>query len=72
MILTDRQKYIITKRLMNVLKGQAMVIQDDNTITTREKNEQLKVVLGMAEFLKDYDNNMEILQKYKSKQYKER
>lgn len=72
MTMIDRTKYLIMRRLMNVLKGQAMVIREDTTITTREKNQQLKVVFNLAEFLNDYDNNVEILEKYKKKKQKER
>ena len=43
----------IIKRLNNVLKGQAMFIRDDDTISDEERLEQIKVVEQLVNFLRD-------------------
>lgn len=64
MIYSSQAKEAIVKRLMNVLKGQAMYVKDDNMITEEQRNIQLKIVLDLAEYLKYYDRNQSILNKF--------
>ena len=60
-------------RMFNVLKGQGMYVREDTSLTDREKLEQADIILNMMKFLKDYDENIEVLDKYwKEKHYKEK
>ena len=54
----------IMTRMSNVLKGQAMFIREDNTITDVERLEQIDVILDLMKFLKDYDENIVVLNRY--------
>lgn len=60
----------IIKRLNNVLKGQAMFIRDDDTISDEEKLEQIKVVEQLVNFLRDYDESSQVLEYYRSHKVK--
>ena len=60
----------IIKRLNNVLKGQAMFIRDDDTISDKEKLEQIKVVEQLVNFLRDYDESSQVLEYYRSHKVK--
>lgn len=55
------QKEIIISRMFNVLKGQAMFVREDISLTNTEKVEQLDVLLDLMRFLKDYDENVQVL-----------
>lgn len=54
----------IMTRMFNVLKGQTMFIREDTCITDTERLEQVDVVLDLMKFLKDYDENIIVLNKY--------
>lgn len=60
----------IMTRMSNVLKGQAMFIREDNTITDVERLEQIDVILDLMKFLKDYDENIMVLNKYWQEKHK--
>ena len=60
----------IMTRMSNVLKGQAMFIREDNPITDVERLEQINVVLDLMKFLKDYDENIIILNKHWQEKHK--
>ena len=60
----------IMTRMSNVLKGQAMFIREDNTITDVERLEQIDVILDLMKFLKDYDENIIILNKHWQEKHK--
>ena len=60
----------IMTRMSNVLKGQAMFIREDNTITDVERLEQIDVILDLMKFLKDYDENIIVLNKYWQEKHK--
>ena len=60
----------IMTRMSNVLKGQAMFIREDNTITDVERLEQIDVILDLMKFLKDYDENIIVLNKYCQEQHR--
>ena len=60
----------IIKRLNNILKGQAMFIRDDDTISDKEKLEQIKVVEQLVNFLRDYDESSQVLEYYRSHKVK--
>lgn len=51
-------------RLLNVLQGQGMYIKDSTYTTKQEKLEQMDVILNVMRFLKDYDENIDLLDKY--------
>lgn len=60
----------IMTRMSNVLKGQAMFIREDDTITDVERLEQIDVILDLMKFLKDYDENIIVLNKYWQEKHK--
>ena len=53
---------IVIDRLQNVLKGQAMYIKDNNRLSIQDKKEQLDVVFKMAEYLKEYSQEVQELE----------
>ena len=60
----------IMTRMSNILKGQAMFIREDDTITDVERLEQIDVILDLMKFLKDYDENIIVLNKYCQEKHK--
>ena len=60
----------IMTRMSNILKGQAMFIREDDTITDVERLEQIDVILDLMKFLKDYDENIIVLNKYWQEKHK--
>ena len=60
----------IMTRMSNVLKGQAMFIREDDTITDIERLQQIDVVLDLMKFLKDYDENIIVLNKHWQEKHK--
>lgn len=57
-------KQQIMIRLNNVLKGQAMYVREDDTLSDRDRLTQADVILDLMKFLKDYDENVVVLNKY--------
>lgn len=58
--MTNKQK--INRRLKNVIRGQALVIKEDKTITQEEKIEQLQVLADLMELIleKQYEEEKRI------------
>ena len=58
--MTNKQK--INRRLKNVIRGQALVIKEDKTITQEEKIEQLGEVADLYELIlrKEYEEEKRI------------
>ena len=61
-------KQQITKRLFNVLQGQAQVIKEDTQISDEDKLIQLDIVLDLHRFLAKYDKVVEILNREKQRE----
>ena len=57
-------KEAIMSRMTNVLKGQAMYIKEDDNILTQDKCIQMDVILDLMRFLNDYDENVQVLNRY--------
>ena len=57
-------KEAIMSRMTNVLKGQAMYIKEDDSISTQDKCIQMDVILDLMRFLNDYDENIQVLNRY--------
>ena len=57
-------KEVIMSRMTNVLKGQAMYIKEDDSISTQDKCIQMDVILDLMRFLNDYDENVQVLNRY--------
>ena len=57
-------KETIMSRMTNVLKGQAMYIKEDNSISIQDKCIQMDVILDLMHFLNDYDENVQVLNRY--------
>ena len=57
-------KQQIMTRLNNVLKGQAMYVREDTSISDRDRLTQADVILDLMKFLNDYDENIEVLNRY--------
>jgi hypothetical protein len=51
-------------RLNNILKGQARYIMESTHLSSEEKLIQMDIILDLVHFLKDYDTNVKILNKY--------
>ena len=58
--MTNKQK--ILKRMKNVIRGQALVVREDVTITQKEKLEQLQVLADLMELVleKQYEEEKRI------------
>lgn len=54
-------KDLVIWKLNNVLRGHAMLIRDDKTMDPKDRKEQMQVIEQLVNFLKDYDNNIAIL-----------
>ena len=54
-------KEVVIWKLNNVLRGHAMMIRDDKSIDPNDRKEQMQVIEQLVNFLKDYDNNIAIL-----------
>ena len=57
-------KQQIINRLFNVLQGQGMYIREDRTLSLNDKLEQMSILVDTMKFLKDYDENVKVLNKY--------
>ena len=57
-------KQQIMTRLKNVLKGQAMYVREDESISDRDRLTQADVILDLMKFLNDYDEHIEVLNRY--------
>lgn len=60
----NEAKEQIMKRLTNVLQGQGTIIREDTITSAEDKLTQMDVVLDVLHFLKDYDENVAVLNKY--------
>ena len=65
----DAKEQLIN-RMFNVLQGQAMYVREDTTLTDVEKLEQADILLDLMKFLKDYDENIIILNKHWQEKHK--
>ena len=61
----------IIDRMFNVIQGQAMIVREDRSISDKERLAQTDVLLNMMKFLKDYDDNVKILNAHKKPKYTE-
>lgn len=57
-------KEMIMTRMTNVLKGQAMFVREDDTISIQDKCTQMDVILDLMRFLDNYDENVQILNRH--------
>lgn len=64
----NKVKQQITKRLFNVLQGQAQIIKEDTQISNEDKLIQLDIVLDLRRFLAEHDKAIEILDREKQKE----
>ena len=61
----------IIDRMFNVIQGQAMIVREDRSISDKERLAQTDVLLNMMKFLKDYDDNIKILNARRKPRYSE-
>lgn len=54
-------KEMVIWKLNNVLRGHAMMIRDDKSMDPNDRKEQMQVIEQLVNFLKDFDNNIAIL-----------
>lgn len=54
-------KRIILNRMLNVIKGQAMFVREDQTITDEEKLEQADILLNIMKYVQHYDEYSQVL-----------
>lgn len=64
----EEAKQQIINRLSNVLKGQAMYVREDDTLSNTERLQQMDVLLDLMKFIRNYDENAKILNQYLQKQ----
>lgn len=54
----------IIDRLFNMLQGQGMYVREDGTLSQEDKLIQADILLDTMKFLKDYDENVQVLNRY--------
>lgn len=59
-------------RLNNALKGQAMLCKDANYLKPEEKMAELEAIEKMLKYINSYYDNMQILERLRQKDEKER
>jgi len=64
MLLKNDDKDVIIMKLQKLLQDIGQSVQDDDTLSTEHKLMQVDVILDTMKFLKDYDTNVEVLNKY--------
>ena len=59
-------KESIQTKLLNCLRGSMMLLMDanDKMYTPEQKREEAKVIEEFVQYIKDYDKNQDIIQKY--------
>jgi hypothetical protein len=57
-------KEAIIQRMTNVLKGQAMYIKEDESISAKDKCTQMDVILDLMRFVQDYEECSEVMKKH--------
>lgn len=57
-------KQQIINRLFNMLQGQGMYVREDGTLSPDDKLKQISILVDTMKFLKDYDENVKVLNKY--------
>jgi hypothetical protein len=62
----------VMNRMSNVLKGQAMYIKENTSLSTQDKCIQMDVALDIMRFLNDYDENCKVLNQHLAEKKKER
>lgn len=63
-------KESIKRKLLNGLKGSMMLLMDanDKMYTAEQKRAEAKVIEEFVQYIKDYDKNIDIIQRYKDMQ----
>lgn len=59
----------IINRMFNVIQGQAMLVKDDVELSKEDKLIQMDILLDLKKFLKDYDENVQILNKHQQQKH---
>lgn len=57
-------KQQLMNRLFNVLRGQGTYIKEDESLSLEDRVQQMDIILDTMKFLKDYDENVKVLNKY--------
>lgn len=63
-MLKNDDKNVIIMKLQKLLQDIGQSVQDDDTLSTENKLMQVDVILDTMKFLKDYDINIKVLNKY--------
>ena len=63
-------KQRLLNRMLNVLKGQAMFVKEDGTITDEEKLEQVNILLDLTHYVQHYDEYSTIIKEHLKKKSK--
>ena len=63
-MLKNDDKDVIIMKLQKLLQDIGQSVQDDDTLSTEHKLMQVDVILDTMKFLKDYDINIKVLNKY--------
>lgn len=54
----------LINRMFNVIQGQAMIVKEDISLSPQDKLIQTDILLNLRKFLKDYDENVQVLNKH--------
>lgn len=60
----------ILKRMLNVVKGQAMFVKEDSMITDEDKLEQADVLLNIMYYVQNYNEYTQVITEHKRKKAK--
>ena len=63
-------KQIVLKRMLNVIKGQAMYVKDNTLMTVEDKLEQCDVLLNIMKYVQHYDEYTAMIQEHEKKKNK--
>lgn len=55
----------LINRMFNVIQGQAMIVKEDIGLSAQDKLIQTDILLNLKKFLKDYDENVQVLDKHR-------
>lgn len=60
----------ILKRMLNVIKGQAMFVREDDLITDEDRLEQADILLNIMYYVQNYNEYTQVIAEHKRKKAK--
>jgi len=71
--LKDKNKEVVMEKLIEGLRRQGELLQQDEELSIQDKLIQMDVILDVLHFIQDYDENIKVLNNYwlhKEKRFK--